>query len=102
MSFTTARPRPATRAGRIQKVTTAQALAAYEAAGKRMADAARSCGVHPQTMRKVLECAGLTFEAAIREDDIPAQFMPMFKTCVAKVGRTEALRIIRDHIERRG
>lgn len=89
------------RAAHLRKITPDQALAAYRAAGRVLDSAARTCGVHVETFRKALQSAGEGFGETLRPEDIPPQFRPTYDVCAAKVGRAEAMRIIRDHMARR-
>lgn len=65
------------------------------------AEAARLLGCHPSYLPAYLRRhrnKDKTFSVA----DIPPQFMPLYETVKAKMGATDALRIIKDHIEKRG
>lgn len=64
--------------------------------------AARELRTSKQTVLNRLRDAGVKACGIVDERDIPPQHMPTFAICVAKVGRKEALRIIQEHIERRG
>lgn len=66
----------------------------YEQAAKRL-------GVSASTVRLTLLNAGIQRDPFTVEE-IPPQHLPTYQIIRAKTSEREALRIIRDHIERRG
>ena len=70
-------------------------------AHKRPSKAARSLGLTLNGLRGICKRLGMVGDQ-YRLEDVPAQYRPMFDTIRAKVGSDDALRIIRDHLEKRG